>query len=355
MHNHFRLVTAATMVGSLTLLAACDTGRTTADSRAASPEPSVTYSHLAVAPSDGALYFAAPADAPGRVTDLVRAKDWATLTRYYDLSLTPRVDVGAMRSGAFFVDESLPANQGPTAMSRYKQPFPPGSRFVEVVAVGDSAITPCIYDLTTVLEIDQGGGMVQRVLRTTKVIRRTEGWQFLPPAPIGEPRTSLPADGAGVAASGRAFPPSAPATDAEWDARGSDAALFFKPELRARVANEVPADGLRNVAALVTTIDKLKPAAAANKGGSHTGMMPWEPAVIYDPTDDELMLSIAGDRLWRSMQIAPADAIESMRAANPNLPATVTYPHIEITRVGVAGSGPRYYAAPPVERVVRLG
>lgn len=316
------------------------------------------------------LYFISPITVPVQVTDLIRSRDWANLTRFYNLTLTgaPRDE---LLSGRYFIDESKSASMMPGALERYR-PFPPGSRFVEVKADGDPNQLPCIWTLTTVYEIDQGGGMVQRVMQNTKLIQTSEGYQLLPPAPID--------DGAGrrwdgvsrpvhsptppppppppppAAAAAPEFPPAPVASEQEWGARGSDAALFYCPELKARAEAQVPARGMRSVPALYVFVEKMKPMLAAAKGSSRTGSMPWEPAVIYTPSDEELLVSLAGERVFHTVSIAPPGALEEMRRANPSFyPASLTYPHIEIQRVDVAGSGPRYYALPPVDRTVQLG
>ena len=150
-------------------------------------------------------------------------------------------------------------------------------------------------------------------------------------------------------------PPSpAPVADQQWRAPGADAVLFYRPQLGMRAKAEVPAQGLSNTPLLVQALETLKPAAAAHPGRTRAGSLPLEAAAVYEPTDEELLLSLAGDRLWRSLQLAPPGALSQVRANNPQLTAdSIEYPHIEIVRVEMAGSGPRFYAMAPVVR--RLG
>jgi hypothetical protein len=147
----------------------------------------------------GPRRFSTPQEAVDEANVLLDGRDWKGLARCYDLSLTPRVDIEELRSGRFFVDESAPATAGPTAVSRYRQPFPPGSEFLEATPVGDPSALPCIWRVRTVRSIDQGGGAVQRVTRDCSMIERPEGWQFLPPAPIddGQPPATRRAAPAG--------------------------------------------------------------------------------------------------------------------------------------------------------------
>lgn len=350
MTRHGQWVLAAAL--GLGSLAGCQNGPSPSASdgggRSGSTPPVAAPAAAAAEP----IYFASPADMPARVTEYLRGSDFASLTRCYDLSLTPRVDVASLRSGAFFVNSAAPANQGPTAVSRYRQPFPPGSRFVEVRADGDPGTLPCIWTMTTMLEIDEGGGMVQRVTRECKIIQTSRGYQFLPPAPIGEPKTSSTPP-APAERDLSALNPSSPVNDANWGAQGSDPALFLRPALADRVAREVPKGGLTNLGALAECVARTAGAARTDRGGSHTGSLPWEPEVMYNPTDSEVIASVAGDRLWRTTQIAPMGSVAEARRVWGG-PETVSYPHLEVTRVDVAGTGVRYYARPPVERTITL-
>ncbi len=157
-------------------------------------------------------------------------------------------------------------------------------------------------------------------------------------------------------AAAREAPPSpAPGDDPAWGAKGADPVLFLRPALRGRAGAEIPRGGASNIPALVAAIERLRPRAAAHPGRSRQGSQPWEPGDVYEPTDDELLLSLAGDRVWRTTQIAPPGVVADVRAVHPDLPAAFDYPHIEVTRVDVAGMGPRYIAAPPQSRRVTLG
>jgi len=132
-----------------------------------------------------AIHFDSPRAAVAAASGWIAARDWASLTRAYDLSLT-RVKEEELLSGRFFVDESRSAHEGPTALDRYRNPFPPGSEFVTAEALGDPGRLPCIWMVTTARSFDAGGGMMQRVLRTCHMIERAEGFRFLPPAAIDD-------------------------------------------------------------------------------------------------------------------------------------------------------------------------
>ncbi|MGQ0627034.1 MAG: hypothetical protein ACT4PL_02910 [Phycisphaerales bacterium] len=133
--------------------------------------------------SGQARTFSSPDAAVPVINDLIRRSDWATLASYYDLSLTRQIREEELLSGRFFITPGASATSGPTAISRYRHPFPPGSRFLSSKPEGDPGALPCIWTVSTVLEIDQGGGAVQRVISECKMIQRKEGFRLLAPAP----------------------------------------------------------------------------------------------------------------------------------------------------------------------------
>jgi hypothetical protein len=175
---------------------------------------------------------------------------------------------------------------------------------------------------------------------------------------LGSLASALAACSASESAPPPAAPPAAapapPSSDVPWGASGADPALFLRPELRARVAAELPKAGAANVADLVAAVEKLKPIAAAHHGASRPRGKPWEPEKVYEPSDEEILLSIAGDRVWRTTQIAPAGTLDRIRGAHPDLPQAFEYPHLEVSRIEAAGTGPVYVAAPPETRRVGL-
>ena len=284
----------------------------------------------------GPLYFASIEAAVQSAGQLLAAHDWATLSRYYDLALTPEVQRPQLLDGSFFVDAAKSPN-GPGAITRWLQPFPPGASYVGAKALGDSSHPPCIWEVSTVLSIDQGGGPVQRVVQEFHVMQTKDGFQFLPRA-----------------STERAAAPNL-VTAQQWQAQGADPILLYRPQLRPQAQVEVPAGRSSNIPRLVQALDRLKPRAAAHLGRTQAGSQPWEPRSVYDPTDDELLVSLAGDRVWRSLQLAPPGILAKVHLDNPSFAAdAIEYPHIEIVRVEVAGTGAFLYAMPPVLRRVNL-
>ena len=284
----------------------------------------------------GPLYFRSIEAAVQSAGQFLAAQDWATLSRYYDLALTPEVQRTQLLDGSFFVDAAKSPN-GPGAITRWLQPFPPGAKFAGARALGDSSHLPCIWEVSTVLSIDQGSGPVQRVVQEFHVMQTGDGFQFLPRATTERP-----------AAPNRV-------TLRQWQAQGADPILLYRPQLSQQAQAEVPAGRSSNIPLLVQSLDRLKPCAAAHRGRTQAGARPWEPATVYEPTDDELLVSLAGDRVWRSLQLAPPGILTKVYLDNPSFTAAaIEYPHIEIVRVEVAGTGGCLYAMPPVLRRVNL-
>jgi hypothetical protein len=288
--------------------------------------------------SSALLYFSTAEQAVEVAGKLLAAHDWSTLARYYDLSLTPQVQRDALLDGRFFF-EATTSRTAPGTSMPWRQPFAPGAKFTAAKPVGDPNDLPCIWTLTTTLTVEQGGGQDRPVVRETRLLRTEKGFQLLPSAPV-EPARPPPV-----------------VSDAAWQARGADPILLFRPDLQARADREVPAGRSSNIPALVQAIERLKPIAAQHPGRSQPGTPALgEPPTVYVPTDDELLLSLAGDRIWRSLRIAPPGTLASVREKNPGWsPGTVQCPHIEIVRAAVAGSGLHVFALPPVTRPLKLG
>jgi hypothetical protein len=285
-----------------------------------------------------ALYFASLQEAVQVAGKLLGARDWPTLARHYDLTSQPGLIRAQLSDGTFFLDTQASAT-GPGAISRWRQPFAPGATLVEATPLDEHPSLPRRWSLTTALAIDQGGGPPQRVIWNTQMVQTSAGFQFFLPS-LTTPE-SLPAP--------------APATDQVWQARGADAVLLYRPALRSRAEKEVPTGRSANIPDLVKAIERLKPLVVGHTGSTRLGSPPFEPATVYQPADEELLLSLAGDRIWRTLQIAPPGTVAAMRAAHPGFSVDrVEYPHIEITRVAVAGSGPRLYAQTPVVRSLNL-
>lgn len=125
---------------------------------------------------DDALYFEDPRSAVTEITRLLKAKDWKTLARYYNLedSDVKRAD---LESGAFFYTDKRPEAAHPAGFWHYKHPFPPGFKYLEsrdLKAVG-------VVEVVVEIEIDQGAGSPpQRGIKAFLMRRNTKGYQVLP-------------------------------------------------------------------------------------------------------------------------------------------------------------------------------
>lgn len=122
-----------------------------------------------------ALYFSSPAASVTIITPLLRAHDWSTLARYYDLTGSGRTYADASRED-FFLRRGPTAPAQPSEIGAYRQPFAPGFTF-EAAAPSEQ---PDVTVVTVVLAIDQGGGPVQRVRTTYRLRHSASGYQLLP-------------------------------------------------------------------------------------------------------------------------------------------------------------------------------
>lgn len=123
---------------------------------------------------NGPLYFESPRAAVPGATPLLTAKDWPTLARYYDISGS-RVERSSLENGSFFYSERREGMQHPAGFSRYKHPFAPGFKFLRSEPAGEGT-----QKVVVQVEIDEGGGLVQRGLSAFLMRRNAGGWQFLP-------------------------------------------------------------------------------------------------------------------------------------------------------------------------------
>lgn len=104
--------------------------------------------------------FASPKEAVEELTKLLEARDWAALAACYD-GPPPAV----------FYDEAVEGHPG--GFDRWRHPFPPGFHYVSHATEGDVAT------VRVGIEIDQGGGMIQRGFHEFRMRRTPAGWQVI--------------------------------------------------------------------------------------------------------------------------------------------------------------------------------
>ncbi len=120
-------------------------------------------------------YFESPEKAVEMVTKLLNKKDWVALSRYYDLS-DSNISRYELVSGRFFYTEQPPEGAvHPAGFWKYKHPFAPGFQYFGHEPAGGNRVT-----VTVTIQIDQGGGMVQRGMDSFKMIQTGEGYRILP-------------------------------------------------------------------------------------------------------------------------------------------------------------------------------
>ncbi len=119
-------------------------------------------------------YFKDPKQAVDSIRTLLLSNAWEELSRYYDLSGTD-IDVATLISGEFFIRKKRPEVSHPAGFWRYKEPFAPQFNYRS-----HRTLTDGIVSVTMGIEIDQGGGMIQRGLNTFPLRKSANGYQLLP-------------------------------------------------------------------------------------------------------------------------------------------------------------------------------
>lgn len=118
-------------------------------------------------------YFSDPKTAVDEIAALLRKNAWAQLARYYDLSGTDVLH-DALISGKLFVREKPPEFGHPGGFDRYIQPFAPSFSYMYHQTVEDDLV-----EVTVEIEIDQGGGMIQRGLDSFRMRKSERGYRLL--------------------------------------------------------------------------------------------------------------------------------------------------------------------------------
>jgi len=122
--------------------------------------------------SDEPLHFASPQEAVPALAGMLAAENWSRLARCYFLDGSG-IERSELASGRYF-RRSAEAMSHASGVDRWRHPFAPGYRYLSHAVDGEEAL------VRVGIEIDQGGGMVQRGLREFRMRRSERGWQVLP-------------------------------------------------------------------------------------------------------------------------------------------------------------------------------
>jgi hypothetical protein len=122
-----------------------------------------------------ALYFSSPQHAVETSTTLLKARDWPTLARYYDLQGSP-LTRAELAQGPFFYSDRVEGFQHPSGASKFKHPFAPGFSLMRT----EPTQQPDTIKAIMLLEIDQGDGRTQRGMSAFLLRKHAAGWQILP-------------------------------------------------------------------------------------------------------------------------------------------------------------------------------
>ena len=120
-------------------------------------------------------YFESPEKAVDLITLMLQNESWETLTSYYDLT-NSFVPVSEFLSGNFFVPTEEPEVRHPGGFWKYKHPFSPGFSF-NYASTHENVVTVYLS-----IEIDEGGGKVQRGIDSFKLVFYPgKGYKIMPP------------------------------------------------------------------------------------------------------------------------------------------------------------------------------
>ena len=120
-------------------------------------------------------YFASPDSAVKQIAVMLENKDWSELSRYYDLTGSP-IDRATLISGEFFYTDERPDVAHPAGFWHYRHPFPPAFKYLSSRDLEE----PGVIAVTVEVEIEQGGGMIQRGMQTFLMRKTDRGYQVMP-------------------------------------------------------------------------------------------------------------------------------------------------------------------------------
>ena len=120
--------------------------------------------------------FNNPQDAVTEIALMLRNENWKELASYYDLKGS-QVERGSLVSGEFFIRHTRPKSAHPGGFWRYRHPFAPEFDFGWVERSEDSGD---IVEVIVTIEIDQGGGMMQRGIDSFLMRESDCGYRILP-------------------------------------------------------------------------------------------------------------------------------------------------------------------------------
>jgi len=107
---------------------------------------------------------------------MLRKEEWERLASYYRLEGST-INRSELVSGDYFIRRDRPEVAHPGGFWRYRHPFPPGFEFgwIEPVSGADN-----IIKVNVTIEIDQGGGMIQRGIDSFLLHKSPHGYKIVP-------------------------------------------------------------------------------------------------------------------------------------------------------------------------------
>jgi hypothetical protein len=115
-------------------------------------------------------------DAIPEIALMLKNENWRDLAAYYDLTES-HVERSVLLSGEFFIRKTPPKSAHPGGFWRYRHPFSPEFNFGWVERVEEPG---SVVEVFVTIEIDQGGGVIQRGIDSFLMRKRECGYQILP-------------------------------------------------------------------------------------------------------------------------------------------------------------------------------
>jgi len=123
-------------------------------------------------------YFESPEQAVERIKIMLLEEQWEKLAAFYDMTDVDDIDEKSLSSGEFFIRKQRPEAAHPGEFWKYKLPFSPQFDYQSHHFLNSEFI-----EVTVEIEIDQGGGMIQRGIENFYLKKSTNGYQILPKTP----------------------------------------------------------------------------------------------------------------------------------------------------------------------------
>ena len=121
------------------------------------------------------LYFSSPQESVEKTSKLLINENWDKLMTFYFLENTDKETLDSMKNGSYFIRDKKPFSYHPGVSWKYKKPFSPSFKYSNHETIEEDLIK-----VTVSIEIDQGGGMIQKGMSYFYLLKSKKGYQIKP-------------------------------------------------------------------------------------------------------------------------------------------------------------------------------